>query len=372
MEFLIKASNVLFSFADGVVLFLLLRRLGLRDSVSVAGASLFLLNPAVIFAQSIWGQIETIAIFFILVSIYFAESGWLLAAWLALVAALLSKPQVMVLAPLLGLVYLRRFPLVANLRAMAWTTVVFFMLLTPFAIAISPSLPIDIGLRVVGVFGGAIDPSQNSVAGDSYSLWPLVTRFAAGQSQMGRFFYPSNVTFLGNLSYNSASNFLWGGLILAVALVLVLSRRASGSLDRYAPLIATAMFGFLMFKTGMLSRYFVYALPLLVLTRRSLPTWAHYTALAVASVTTFVGIVGGFTLESAPTPWAAPAFHQGYGLPQYAFALFSSDWFITCAVGGNLWVLATLATASIKSFASRVEPSSHSATGLEQSPAGAS
>jgi len=357
-QFLIKLLNVIFALADGAIIFVLLRRVRLPIGQAAIGAALFLFNPAVLFAMSIWGQIETIGIFFILLSLYLAEAQWITAAWIALAIAAFTKPQVMFLTPLLAVIFLRRFPLGANLSGMAWATVISFLFLSPLALAISPSLPLDVVEKLVGIWGGAIDPSQSAVSGDSYSVWPLVTRFAAGQSQLARFFYPITADLVDHISYNTISNLLWAGVAALVVLCIAIFRKVDGTLERYMPFLALALFGFLMLKTGMSSRYFVYSLPLLILSRKSMPALTFYVMVAIASITIFIGIFGGFVFFSTPTPEAAPLFHQGGNdFAAFGMSLWSSDWFITLAVVGNICVFMFLVMASIRALFSAAPPS---------------
>ena len=108
LDVAIKASSIPFDLAIGVVLFLVTRRLG-SDDEGVAASALYLLNPAVILAGPIWGQIDAAGtLFFLLALVAVAGSRWATAAALAVVAGL-TKPQ-------FGLVVLP----VAALAVAAW------------------------------------------------------------------------------------------------------------------------------------------------------------------------------------------------------------------------------------------------------------
>src|SRR5207245_7702705 len=62
-EFLVKVSNVVFALADGLLMYLILRRIGVRSN-QVAGALIvFLFNPALWFIMSVWGSTETVSLF---------------------------------------------------------------------------------------------------------------------------------------------------------------------------------------------------------------------------------------------------------------------------------------------------------------------
>ncbi|HXG36419.1 MAG TPA: hypothetical protein VNL15_05570, partial [Dehalococcoidia bacterium] len=60
LEFLIKSGNVIFGFADAVLIVLILRRLGLKLNLALQSSALLLFNPALWINMSIWGETETI------------------------------------------------------------------------------------------------------------------------------------------------------------------------------------------------------------------------------------------------------------------------------------------------------------------------
>jgi hypothetical protein len=186
-----------------------------------------------------------------------------------------------------------------------------------------------------------------------------VTHLAAGQTQISRFFYPSTAPLAWGLSYNDISDALSAGLLGIVALALACFSRLGRKIERYAPYLALAIFGFMMFKTGMLQRYFIYAFPLIVLTWRSMAKPTFITMFSVLTGIIFVGIFGSFVLESNTTPWAAPSFHEG-GLPAYMESLFLSDWFITAATAANIWIMVVLGWSAFRMLFQ--PPSLHSAS----------
>ena len=106
------------------------------------GSALFLFNPALWYSMSVWGQTHVISLFFVLAVIWFVETNRPLLAWLALAAACLTRPQMLVFGLLVGVVLLKKFPWVRNLVALSWAAVLTFLLLLPFTVATSPSLPV--------------------------------------------------------------------------------------------------------------------------------------------------------------------------------------------------------------------------------------
>src|SRR5260370_7172353 len=155
-------------------------------------ALLFALNPAVVLVMSIWGSTETISVFFILGSILLAEKNRPVGAWLMLTAAAFTRPQMLVLAFLLGAVFLRKFGVNRNLAALSWTVIVAFIVMAPFALTISPSVPIDwIARTLIFHFGhGQPDLPYLVTSPGYYSVWPLPLLLANAHPAFARLLPP--------------------------------------------------------------------------------------------------------------------------------------------------------------------------------------
>jgi hypothetical protein len=343
LELLIKTGNLLFGLADGVLIYLILRELRLRQLVALVAAGLFLFNPALWVDMSFWGGTETVSLFFILLSVWLAERDNPLGAWLALGAGILTRPQMAVLALLLGLVYLRKFPWRDNVPAISWSVIVFFLILGPFALGFSPSMPVDY-VRRVFLTHVAESGEAAFVALGGYSIWPLVTSLLGGQSGLERSAYPEASSLVGGLSYGEVSNLLLAGVLLAVSAVLVMRPQSTQSARGYLPLVALGMLGWSMLTTGMVSRYFIYALALVIASRASLRPPSYYAIVAVLSVTTLVTIYGSFGFAIEDVPHLAPALHASSNVvTRFFMDLYSADWFITLGILANMSALAWLA-----------------------------
>src|SRR5207245_5864342 len=142
LGYLIKSVNVAFGLADGVLIYFVLRELEVGERWSRLGAAFFLFNPAVWFSMSVWGQTHVFSIFFVLLTILFAQRHMPAWAWLALTAAVLTRPQMVVFGLLLGVVFLKKFSWGENVSALSWTVIVTFIALVPLTLWTSPSLPV--------------------------------------------------------------------------------------------------------------------------------------------------------------------------------------------------------------------------------------
>ena len=193
-EVLLKAMNVLFGFADGILVYLIVKRLTSRRT-ALTSAILFALNPALVLVMSVWGSTETVSLFFILGSIWLAEEQKPLGAWLMLALGAFTRPQMFVLAFLLGLVYLHKFGAKRNVSAISWTVILCFIAIGPFALAISPSLPVDYVVRtfIYHVGNGQADVAYLGISPANYSIWTIPLFLISGQHGLNRMWAPSTL-----------------------------------------------------------------------------------------------------------------------------------------------------------------------------------
>jgi dolichyl-phosphate-mannose-protein mannosyltransferase len=92
LDLAIKASSIPFDLAIGLVLWLVVRR-WVGGGAAVGAAALYLLNPAVLIAGPLWGQIDAAGtLFFLLALMATASRRWATAGALAMVAGM-AKPQ---------------------------------------------------------------------------------------------------------------------------------------------------------------------------------------------------------------------------------------------------------------------------------------
>src|SRR5438132_4020866 len=91
-------------------LFVLVRRATTQPLAAIA-ASLYVLNPAALYDVAHWAQPDGAHSLFSVLAIGLLSLGQVLAAWAALAAAALAKPQAWSLVPLFVIATLRRFGL---------------------------------------------------------------------------------------------------------------------------------------------------------------------------------------------------------------------------------------------------------------------
>jgi len=182
-----------------------------------------------------------------------------------------------------------------------------------------------------------------------HSIWPFVTLFWEGLSGRERSSLPEATILAGNLTYGQASNLLVVGLLLVVAGLLFFGRGSTKTARGYLPLVAVGMLGWNMFLTGMVSRYFLYALALIIASRASIRPGVYYPIVATLSITIFVTVYASIGYAIQDVPHLAPALHSSNNpVTRFVMYLVSVDWFITLSSFANLMVLFWLATETIQ------------------------
>jgi hypothetical protein len=348
-EVLLKIPNVLAALCDAVLIYLILRRTGARSLTARVTAAIFVLNPAVIFIMSVWGSTETISLFFMLLSLWFAVGRHPVPAWIALAFGAFTRPQMVVLGFLLGCVYFRRFGMRDNLSAISWAVIAFFVVMVPLSLAIAPSFPVDYVSRVIGFqIGTGQADNYSAVTPAYYSVWTLPLLYLSNQHGLSRMWYPRTADLVGSISYTEAAAVIVVLFLLGVG-ATILVRRSYTRWEQYFPLVALGMFGFLMLSTSLISRYFLYGLVLLILCRQSFRSGLYYASVAWLTVVTLVTSWSHFGLDEFGyhllTNPLNPATNS---LSRTVIDLFSNDRFITVGTVANIIVLVVLAVTAIR------------------------
>jgi hypothetical protein len=348
-EALLKSFNVLFGLLDAWLVYLILTSLRLNASTAAIGTAMFVLNPALMFIMSIWGSTETISLFFMLLSTWLALRSMPSSAWIALGLGAFTRPQMLVLAFLLGCVYFRYFSLGQNLRAVSWTVITFFVLMAPQAIGIAPSFSLDYVTHVIAFqIGNGQADIYSAVSPGYYSIWTLPLLYVQNQHGINRMWYPRTADLIGSITYTEAGAALVIGFLLAVGAV-ILARSPRRLVGEYLPLVAFGMLGWLMLSTSLISRYFLYGLVMLILCRRSFRNLSYYLSVVWLSTVTLVTSWSHFGQDLLGSNAVTnPLNPLNSVLTRAVQNLFFNDRFITEATVANLIVLAYLGFVALK------------------------
>lgn len=164
----LESDNTRFAFlkipailADLGIAYLIFRICLLTKRRWLLPVSFVLFNPALIYISSVWGQIESIPIFFLLLAYYLiAYSSRFDAGIICLVLAALSKQTALWLYPAFILLYFQH-PRLNPLRSVLLFVTTFVLIFLPFS---SPLASISLYLSTLG-------GSSRSVSDQAYNLW---------------------------------------------------------------------------------------------------------------------------------------------------------------------------------------------------------
>ncbi len=229
LHILLKLPQNLFDLATAFLIFRFMR-LRYRYLFSLGAMVVYALNPATIFNLAVWGQMDSIYTFFMVASLYAAvRSKHELSAGL-LSLAILTKPQSIVLLPIVAYLILRNGGWKRALTSSAVFIALIFLVIAPFRWDNPVTFLID------RYSGYSVYP-YNSI--NTYNFWALLG-----------FWKPDTVSHLG-LSYQT-----WGIIafvIFAIFVMWQLHRKPEGRAFIFAAFLL--LFGFFMLMTRMHERY---------------------------------------------------------------------------------------------------------------------
>lgn len=239
LPFLIKLPANLFDLATAYLIFRLLNQ-RFSFKVSLAVMAFYAFNPATIFDLAVWGQMDSIYTFFMVASLYSAlRSKYELSGGL-LALSILTKPQGVILLPVLAYLILRNGGWQRALSSAITFGAIVFLVILPF----NWDNPIAF---LVDHYAGYNQYAYNSL--NAYNFWALLG-----------FWKSDTVSHLG-LTYQQ-----WGimALLAFVAFVMWQLHR------KYEPrsvifAVFLIMFGFFMLMTRMHERYLFPVFALLAL-----------------------------------------------------------------------------------------------------------
>ncbi len=163
----LKLPSVFADVLTGLIVYLLVLKRSSKNALWFA--SLYWFNPAVIYLSSVWGQIESIPIFFLVASYFFLTRGksndyWL--SHLSFVLAILAKQTALWLLPVFLLIWWRQGSLQQLIKGLLLQLLVFFLLYLPFT---TP-------LNALASYFGTLAGSSTSISDQAMNLWYFIFR----------------------------------------------------------------------------------------------------------------------------------------------------------------------------------------------------
>ena len=276
-EYVLKLAPIAADLGSAVLLYLLVRQR--NEEWGLLAAAVYLLLPPVLLIGAIWGQVDSLLAFFVLLTIYFLAGNRPVAAGLAFTAGLFVKPQIVAVFPFFAFWLVRDAPPRTWLRVAGWSTVLAIALAWPFFPSLLPWRPLH---ELASHLRGSADLyPYNSV--NAYNLWTVFPDIA-GRCDVETCRVPTTGAVQQGSEYLGLTTRTWGlalYLLSSAAVIAVLRRtRSTGFLALGTSLCALAFF---LFVTRMHERYlFPYFLPALVACSllRSAALWRAFSVLA--------------------------------------------------------------------------------------------
>jgi dolichyl-phosphate-mannose-protein mannosyltransferase len=278
---ILRIPTVLADLALGVMIFLALGRWGGGRAAHVAFAA-YVLSPAMILDSTTVTQIDSVQSFLMVGTVLLLVAGKETAAIACLALAALTKPQAIILAPLVLITIAGRGNWRALFRGAATSAGIFLMLALPFILHHkTPEL-----IRTLATPVGILP----FLSANAFNLWWL----ASG----GHGWQPDTRPFLGFLTPRHL------GLVMLGTAVMLASCRVYFDRSRDSIILSAAFvcFSFYAVCTEMTERYVLVSLPLFLLIAPSARRFARIYVLL--SVTAFINLYYVFPLLRI-SPWDA-------------------------------------------------------------------
>ncbi len=285
VEYVLKLPSIAADLASAYLLYRLLdtRRLEVR----LGAAALYLLFPAALLIGAVWGQVDSMLAFFLLLSVYYIGKDRPVAGAVAFTVGFLVKPQAIAALPFLALWIMRH-------RPPEWREVV---------AGIKLPVPPDVWWKCAGA--GVAVLLVLIFPFFTYKPWELVSQLYDAtnvENYRTNSFWAYNFWNLGGLfdwgfkpdvagikpgegEWMGLSHRLWGGIMFATSTTLLLfaTRRSEGT-GMLALGAALSVLAFYLFLTRMHERYvFAFFLPFLAacVLLQSRLLWASFVGLGL-------------------------------------------------------------------------------------------
>lgn len=236
---LLKLAGNISDLMIGFLIYKIVRK-KLSEKLANLAALFYIFNPGLIFNSAIWGQYDSLAILFLVSTVYFCiikKSPAISAIFFSL--ACITKPQSLQLAPFLFFYFLKNFKLlqwVYSIAAFAVTAVILFI----------PFFPTNPLYGIYSVLTGSTNLFTCTTC-NALNFWGILGDW---KNDMDLFL---NIPLL-----------YWGFIMLIGCLILIFNLKKLKT-DVFYFTLSISMLAFFMLLTRMHERYLAYFFPFLVL-----------------------------------------------------------------------------------------------------------
>jgi Gpi18-like mannosyltransferase len=208
--------------------------------------SLYLFNPAVIYISSVWGQIESVPIFFVLLTIYFIKKNNQQSYYLShltFITAVLFKQTALWLLPIFLITWYGVRPVKILIKGLLIQLLVFWISYLPIT---------GLGFECFRLFVSTLSGSSKFTADGAWNFWRLIFPDQ----------FPDYIS-VGPLTVRSWSLLILICLYLAICISFWYKNNVN-NLANYLLLIALVAF---FFQTRVHERHLAYAIPLILISK---------------------------------------------------------------------------------------------------------
>lgn len=228
---------------------------------------LYLLNPAVIFNSSVWGQIDGVFTFFLISSSYFLiEKKKILGSGLLSSLGVLIKPQSLALVFVWIVWGFKKFPKTNLLKSGVYGFLIFLLLSLPFF----PKNPI------FGILG---------LATGSQNVYKYTSLYAFNFWALFDWWKPDNTTFI--LTYEAWGIILFGISILLIVFSIIKNKIKGG---QYYLAASLSFFSFFLLLTRMHERYLFPFLAFILIASIIYKSRLLFVVYAIGSIIHFINL----------------------------------------------------------------------------------
>jgi Gpi18-like mannosyltransferase len=245
-----KTVSMVSDIGIGILIYLLARKVMKVSQRSAFWAMcLYLFNPAVFYNSTLWGQLESIPVFWVLLSVWLVLNGKWLLGHASFLAALLFKQSSLVFAPAFFLFSVFKTGWKKTFTGLGFQFLLFYLSYLPFFPRQTSTIYYPISTYINRLMTGS---GSDYISDHAFNFWALFSHLAK---------ISDNVSFIPGIS---AGTFAW--IIFAVFAVLLISKYLVTAKDiDLLGLLGLLSFASFMVLTRMHERYLAPAIPFLAL-----------------------------------------------------------------------------------------------------------
>lgn len=344
LDYFVRFVNGAFGLVSAWLIYRIVLALGVtrRRALVVGGA--FLLAPALVVANSVWGTTQSISLAVLLSAILFTVRKQATLAWVFTFAAAMTRPQNLIIAVVLAVFLLRVFPVRRTLTALPIAVVVVFVCLVPLSLSLAPSLPADVVWNALFMHvGDGNDSWTLPVSWGAFTPWTLFTSVTQGVSGTDAILFPATAEIAPGLSYYRLGTVVFAGAMIVILVKVAVSGRTLAHGGRFLVALTLAILSLLLLKTGTPGYHMLLPTALAFLLIRAVPRWMYVTCATILSATTLLSMygMGAHWLTNHPD-WGVGVYEPSLWIAQLFAAAVESPIVVAVASVANVVVFVLL------------------------------